>query len=372
MDTTFPTHTTLQSSYIVTSTVPAPTVEPSTTTTDHTTLNTTLDTTTLDTTFPTHTTLQSSYIVTSTVPAPTVVASTTTSDYTIPTHTTTTEHTSSETTTEQSNTNAQSTTTSDYTIPTKTTIPTHTTTTEQSFTVPTVSVKISTDIAVATTITYSAALLDTSSEEYAKQSANVQAIFQSELESVASTGGGTLDSVTVTFSESTSRRRRRSSNTDAVITADYSFEVPASSDISSLTSAVASSTSTAANSAISSSAGTYMSTSAVTSVSSSVVVQTDKDEITTAVSPCPSTDCWTYDETTNTCSMTGTGCATLLCTGTGFEITFRSEVFNLDDGQSTATFAGGLSPTWDGSKWVLNVSLGEIGMTHNIDVKNDA
>ena len=151
------------------------------------------------------------------------------------------------------------------------------TTTEQLPTVPTVSVKISTDISVATTITYSAALIDTSSEEYATQSANVQAIFQLELEIVASNAGGTLDKVTVTFSESTSKRRRRSSYTDVVITADYSFEVPAIGDFNSLTSAVSSSTSYAANSAIASSAGTYIDTSAVTSVSSSAEVQTDED-----------------------------------------------------------------------------------------------
>ena len=49
----------------------------------------------------------------------------------------------------------------------------------------------------------------------------------------------------------------------------------------------------------------------------------------------------TYDETISTCTMTGTDCATLSCGSTGFEITFQSALFNLDDGQSSATFAGG-------------------------------
>ena len=69
--------------------------------------------------------------------------------------------------------------------------------------------------------------------------------------------------------------------------------------------------------------------------------------------------------------MTG-DCATLSCGATGFEITFQSALFNLDDGQSPATFAGGLSPTWDGGKWVLNAPLGESGMGHSIDVASDA
>ena len=89
------------------------------------------------------------------------------------------------------------------------------------------------------------------------------------------------------------------------------------------------------------------------------------------VPPCPSKDCWTYDETTHTCTMTGNDCVTLSCGATGFDITFESALFNLADGQQT-TFAGGLSPTWDGSQWVLNALFGESGMTHSIDAESDA
>ena len=80
----------------------------------------------------------------------------------------------------------------------------------------------------------------------------------------------------------------------------------------------------------------------------------------------------TYDETTSTCTMTGTDCATLSCGSTGFEITFQFALFNLDDGQSSATFAGGFLVTWEGSKWALNAPFEERGMAYNIDVDIDA
>ena len=75
--------------------------------------------------------------------------------------------------------------------------------------------------------------------------------------------------------------------------------------------------------------------------------------------------------TVPTTAMTGDNCATVSCGATGFDITFESALFNLDGAQQT-TFAGGLSATWDGSKWVLNEPLGESGMAHSIDVDSDA
>lgn len=69
--------------------------------------------------------------------------------------------------------------------------------------------------------------------------------------------------------------------------------------------------------------------------------------------------------------MTGEGCASLSCGATGFMITFPSTLYNLDDDQVPATFSGGLSPKWDGSKWSLNVALGQNGMTYNLDTTTD-
>ena len=82
--------------------------------------------------------------------------------------------------------------------------------------------------------------------------------------------------------------------------------------------------------------------------------------------PCPSIECWTYEEATQSCSMK-TECATLSCDATNFGITFSSELFNLDN--SGTTFAGGLAPAWDGvdSEWFFNAPLGESGMTYNIN-----
>lgn len=60
-------------------------------------------------------------------------------------------------------------------------------------------------------------------------------------------------------------------------------------------------------------------------------------------------------------------CASLSCGATGFDITFESELFNLDANQSPVTLVGGLSPAWDGSQWSINAPLGESGMTYEID-----
>ena len=85
------------------------------------------------------------------------------------------------------------------------------------------------------------------------------------------------------------------------------------------------------------------------------------------VTPCPSTECWSYGKATHTCTMTGEACG-----GTGFMITFPSTLYNLDDDQVPVTFAGGLSPQLDESKWALNVAMGQNGMTYNIDTTTDA
>ena len=98
----------------------------------------------------------------------------------------------------------------------------------------------------------------------------------------------------------------------------------------------------------------------------------DALDVVDLVTPCTSTACWTYDESTHTCTMTGQACVSLSCGATGFMITFPSTLYNLVDDQVPATFAGGLSPQWDGSKWVLNLALGQNGMIYNIDATTDA
>ena len=75
-----------------------------------------------------------------------------------------------------------------------------------------------------------------------------------------------------------------------------------------------------------------------------------QDDVPVDFNLCPSTECWTYDESISTCLITNhQSCASLSCGATGFDLTFNSAMFNLDDNQQT-TFAGGLSPTRDGSK----------------------
>ena len=83
--------------------------------------------------------------------------------------------------------------------------------------------------------------------------------------------------------------------------------------------------------------------------------------------PCPSTDCWTHDVPTNTCTMK-IECASLTCGATGFDVTFKSALFNLEDNQSLVTMAGGVvEPVWDGLQWTTNSPLGENGMTYAVD-----
>ena len=81
--------------------------------------------------------------------------------------------------------------------------------------------------------------------------------------------------------------------------------------------------------------------------------------------PCPTADCWTFDEETNTCSMKDT-CATIQCGATEFDITFTSALFHLEDDQSPVNFAGGLTPAWDGTQWATKVALDSTATTYTI------
>ena len=83
--------------------------------------------------------------------------------------------------------------------------------------------------------------------------------------------------------------------------------------------------------------------------------------------PCPTADCWTYDEETKACSMIPK-CATLECGATSFDITFKSELFDLEDDQSPVTFATGIAaPVWDETQWKANAPLDGDGVTYTIN-----
>ena len=85
------------------------------------------------------------------------------------------------------------------------------------------------------------------------------------------------------------------------------------------------------------------------------------DPTPTVVTPCPSSECWTYDEKAHKCSMKSE-CATLACGATDMDISFQKELFNLDGDQ--ATFAGSVTPSSDGqSDWAFKAPLGTAGMT---------
>ena len=83
--------------------------------------------------------------------------------------------------------------------------------------------------------------------------------------------------------------------------------------------------------------------------------------------PCPTKACWTYNASTATCAMKAE-CATLQCGATGFDVTFQSALFDLEDNQSLVTFAGGIaSPVWDTTEWTKTVALGSTGVTYDIN-----
>lgn len=91
-----------------------------------------------------------------------------------------------------------------------------------------------------------------------------------------------------------------------------------------------------------------------------------------AVDDCPSTECWTYNESTQMCSMKPE-CATLQCGATSFDVTFKSALFALEDNQPSGVkfaspFGGGVSaPAWDSNQWTKNILLDSPAMTYEID-----
>jgi len=50
--------------------------------------------------------------------------------------------------------------------------------------------------------------------------------------------------------------------------------------------------------------------------------------------PCPSADCWTYENGTNgpVCSIKA-NCSELQCSSTAMTVSFNSQLFGLDDGE---------------------------------------
>ena len=175
------------------------------------------------------------------------------------------------------------TTTADATTKTRSTASTNTS-----------KVFVSSKIEVATEIVYLAALSNTSSAEYKTQSQNIEKIFQSELKTVATDNGMTLDSVTVLFTESTSRRNRRSTTSDTIITAVYSTNAFEFKNLTSLEVIITSLVTTAAETAISNSAGTYVIFSTIPVVITSVL------NLNATTTPTSSTRISTITTTTTT------------------------------------------------------------------------
>ena len=224
---------------------------------------------------------------------------------------------------------------------------------------------------MATLIEYSDALTDYFTLEYQLASQDITDIFKKDLEFMASSHGVTMESFLVEFTQSGSiRRKRRSFSTDAALTAVYSVPALVSADLAKLENDMFESTMTTVHTAISNAGGTFISTDAEVSISvvaTGAALQETTPPINESPTVCPSAQCWTYDEQTHTCSMTSETCASLSCGATGFEITFDSALFNLEDHQAPPPFAGGLSPTWNGNKWSLNAPLEDTQMSYTID-----
>lgn len=155
-----------------------------------------------------------------------------------------------------------------------TTTVTITTTVAATTTVALIKFYVSTSISVDILISYSADLSDITSAEYETQSGHIEAIFQDDLEAVATENSMTLDNTTVTFTQSTLTRKRRSTVTGCTIVAVYSVSVTGSTDLSSYADTVSSIVMTAATTAISNSDGKYMRKTATPSVSSSTIAGT--------------------------------------------------------------------------------------------------
>lgn len=149
------------------------------------------------------------------------------------------------------------------------------------------AVDVKTSISVNTLILYSVDLLDTSSAEYTTQSANIRAIFEADLKTVASDKSMTFESTTVIFIEN-------SGSTDCTVDVLYTVSLPESEDLSAYAIDVNNSVGTAVNTAIASSDGTYMSTTAKPVVSSSAVAAKTTTAVPTTVAAGITTDGTTF------------------------------------------------------------------------------
>ena len=167
---------------------------------------------------------------------------------------------------------------------------------------------MTTSISVPTTIVYSAALSVKSSEEYAIQSQNIQDIFQSDLEAVATIHDRINDllSVTVKFTENSLRRKRRSSSTLATITAVYSVNISESTDLTLFADTVNNLAASGVTTAILNSVGTYLSRSAVATVTSVAVDSIETTTFTTTTSTVTTTAATTIKKTTSSTTITTT------------------------------------------------------------------
>ena len=177
---------------------------------------------------------------------------------------------------------------------------------------------VTAEIKMATMIEFSEILLDTSSEEYRTASQNIKDVFQTDLDDMAGTIGLTLESLSVLFQKSVGgndkHRQRRSTGTDAIITAVYTVPESKSTNLAKFEDEILSATTTAANTAILNSAGTFISTDAVASVLISTEEATLQTTTSTTVAPVTTATVTTATTTTATTTTATTTAATTTTT----------------------------------------------------------
>lgn len=88
-----------------------------------------------------------------------------------------------------------------------------------------------------------------------------------------------------------------------------------------------------------------------------------------ATDPCPTTDCWSYNATTNHCTVKN-DCVKLTCGATSLDVSFGDDLFDLAavDKSDSSMWGEDTKPQWDGSssKWQLSSNFGENGMSYSV------
>lgn len=85
-----------------------------------------------------------------------------------------------------------------------------------------------------------------------------------------------------------------------------------------------------------------------------------------STNPCPSTKCWNFDSDNDVCNFVDDGtCHSLSCTEEKMSITLAKEVFEIptdNNGAFAKPDGDDCKPSWDGSQWSWEKSLGTCGM----------